>query len=82
MGEYRQESWAFKATFWRDSAWKRSFATGSPLYSLRPLRSRAGRWNRWEDEIVEQAGDNWVTGAADREQWSDKACEFADARFK
>ena len=33
-------------------------------------------------QIVEEASDNWVAGAANREQCSDMACEFADARFK
>ena len=85
MSEYREESWAFKATFWRNAEWKRNFEIGSPLHSLRPLRSRAGRWTRWEDQIVkfcESKGiDNWARCAADKTEWSEMASAFAREGF-
>jgi len=85
MGDYRENSWAYKATFWRDSAWKSEYVAG-PLYSMRPLRSRAGRWGRWEDELVQgfqQFGDGaWHAHAGDKKSWNDMAPAFAASRFK
>ena len=85
MSEYREESWAFKTTFWRDAEWERNFERGSPLHSLRPLRSRAGRWTRWEDEIVKFCErkhiGNWARCAADKNEWSEMASAFAREGF-
>ena len=85
MSQYRRDNWAFKTTFWRDSAWKHEHAAGTILHSIRPLRSRPGRWLRWEDEVVHgfellESGA-WRVSAAGRESWNDKAGLFADARF-
>ena len=85
MSQYLRDSWAFKTTFWRDSAWKHEHAAGTILHSIRPLRSRPGRWLRWEDEVVHgfellESGA-WRVSAAGRESWNDKAGLFADARF-
>ena len=81
MEEYRPESWAVKTTFWRSSAWRAENGPGSELYSLRPLRSRAGRWLRWEDEVQRYRrssglGD-WRREARNKTDWSGMAEEFA-----
>ena len=85
LGEYRKDSWAFKATFWRDSGWRGEHAPGGPYYSMRPLRSRAGHWSRWEDEIVrgyQQFGDGaWSAHAGDKKHWNGMAQVFAESRF-
>ena len=85
MREYRPESWAYKATFWRASQWRSDYAVGSYLHSGRPLRSRAGRWSRWEDEIVlgfQHIGEgSWSTHATRKKQWNDLAQVFAESRF-
>jgi hypothetical protein len=85
MREYRRESWAFKATFWRDSRWRDEYAAGGPWYSGRPLRSRAGHWSRWEDELVrgyQQFGDGaWFEHAGDKKHWNSLAQAFAESRF-
>ena len=85
MGHYRADSWALKATFWRDAAWKQDYSRGQLLHSVRPLRSRAGRWNRWEDEIVKGSKElgvlNWILKASDKTWWNENALEFARSVF-
>ena len=85
MGGYRAHSWAYKTTFWRDAAWKENYSRGTFLFSTRPLRSRAGRWSRWEDEIVygsSQLGVSaWNLEAANKKWWSESATVFAAVRF-
>ena len=85
MGQYRPTSWAFRSTFWRDAAWKRDFDRGQLLHSVRPLRSRAGRWNRWEDEIVRGSRqldvETWASKCTDKKWWDENALAFADAIF-
>ena len=85
MSGYRPNSWALKATFWRDDDWKAEFAEGMPLHSTRPLRCRAGRWKRWEDEIVKfskKLGTKWKTKAEDKTKWKDAAGTFAEFSFR
>ena len=86
MGGYCKESWTFKTTFWRDAEWKRDYEPGGFLYSARPLRSRAGRWTRWEDEIVRafaaRSDGRWRGGAADKKAWNSMAEGCAAAVFK
>ena len=86
MGNYRKESWAFKATFWRGYAWRVENAFGSEFFSSRPLRSRAGRWSRWEDQIATFCAsigeENWMMLANDKEEWEGKRTEFAAFTWK
>jgi len=80
MREYMQERLSFKSAFWRGSRWRGDYVVGGPLYSMRPLLSRAGRWSRWEDEIVhgfQQIGDGtWSAHAADKKHWNGMAQMF------
>jgi len=82
MVNYRQDSWAAVATFWRDANWKADYIRGSVLHSCRPLRSRAGRWSRWEDAIhafcVHTNIENWRLKAQDKGSWSGLADNFVD----
>ena len=84
MREYRPDSWAVKATFWRDSAWKADYGPGGRLFHVRPLRARAGRWNRWEDEIAEHYHrmhpGAWTDMANDKEAWNEMCSSFCVRR--
>ena len=74
--QYEEESWDYIATRWRDASWQAQNAC-----ERRPLRSRAGRWGRWEDDIMKycrQFGEtDWITFALDKTAWEDKASHFA-----
>ena len=86
MESYREDSWAFRTTFWRGSAWRAENKPGSALHSLRPLRPRPGRWLRWEDEIahyVENCGQgNWREAARDKSISISMAADFSNWRWK
>jgi hypothetical protein len=81
MAAYRDNSWAYIATFWRDAQWTADNARGSLLFSSRPLRSRAGRWSRWEDEIVRYCAD-WRNIAGNKQDWSKRADAFMKTVWK
>ena len=86
MEDYRSESWAFKATFWRDLMWKRDYGLGSALYSCRPLRARPGRWRRWEEEVWRYSWslgiEDWRRFAKDKLAWHRAAEDFAKFVWK
>ena len=81
MEHYRPDSWAFKATTWRDLGWKIEHGPGSESYSLRPLRARPGRWRRWEEEIGRYCASigvkDWRLLAGDKSKWHGAATDFA-----
>ena len=81
LRDYRPDSWAVKTTFWRDAQWRLVFGQGE----YRPLRARAGRWRRWEDEIHQAyqhvGGGTWTSLARYKDQWHDLADAFSERRF-
>ena len=79
MSAYRSDSWALKATFWRDLRWQSETLADAEFFSSRPLRSRAGRYRRWETEIASFCATlnaDWTVLAADKELWSKLAADF------
>jgi len=81
MAAYRESSWTFKLTVWRDSYWMSMQQPDSAEYSSRPLRARAGRFRRWEHEahtfaslmVLDVA---WVVLAQDKKSWNDLTSAF------
>ena len=75
-----EETWLYKTTFWRDSAWQ----TVMDGYSLRPLRPSQRRWMRFEDCIRrffnELGGLPWAQAALDKESWNGNSEMFATWR--
>ena len=72
----------YRATIWKNAAW-RSFQTSNlPGYAARIVRSRPGRWRRWEDEIhnfCSTALVSWKDLALDRDDWSQREMGFLEA---
>ena len=80
MADYRPDSWAIRSTMWRGSKWHGETKNDKELFNVRPLRSRPGRWNRWEDEVVKfccEIGLDWWEAARDKLVWKSLAPEFA-----
>ena len=68
--------WLWSVTSWRDDQWAQHQIQGS-----RPLRTRAGRWTRWEDSVKRFVGQqscmHWRDQAQDRDAWRALAQPFA-----
>eukprot|EP00973_Karenia_brevis_P022946 3159671-Karenia_brevis.AAC.1 len=81
MGCYRPGSWTYITTCWRDGRWRKENAVGTVFYSLRPLRSRPGRWTRWEDEISRYCKTmdihDWFAYAQHKDAWQGLSENFA-----
>ena len=74
MREYRPQSWAFKATVWRDAEWD------AAVVGPRLRRSRMGPWTRWENPLLkfcrERGLGNWKRLAQNRDDWAAHGCDF------
>ena len=73
-----RERWARRTTEWRNNDWWNSQAKRTLSC---PVRSRAGRFHRWEDEFVSFAQHNhweedWFHKANDIQFWASKEDEF------
>ena len=68
--------WVWRVTFWRDREWTDD--VGGDCF--RPMRRRAGRWSRWEDEVQKYAASigwsRWSEAARDRDAWKCVADSF------
>ena len=77
LANMEQSRWARKTTMWRDSAWWRDQAQTS---RTRPLRSRPGRFSRWEDDMCRFAEfkglPSWQESARNQDLWQDLAQDF------
>ena len=76
MATCRPESWAYRATVWRGSKWHDETKADGFLYNLRPLRSRAGRFSRSENEVATFC-TSWTELASDKAWWQANAKSFA-----
>ena len=67
------ERWARRVTVWRDSEWSPWQLTGASAYGTRPIRSRAGHFQRWENELCQYAASigeqSWQSIALDKSLW-------------
>jgi hypothetical protein len=74
------DTWLYRVTTWRDSAWQRLAMDMGGARELRPSRRR---WTRWEDPLrtycVAHDLQQWTDLAANREQWEGYAEAFAHA---
>ena len=63
-------SWAWRATFWRDSGWTEAMRDES----TREKRPSRQRWMKWEDTLrryATQAGlRQWARAAGNRNEWA------------
>ena len=85
MASYRADSWAYRATVWRGSKWHSEIKGDAELFHIRPLRSRRGRFTRWENEIAifcEEKGFQWTLLAEDKLQWRHLTNEFVKQTWK
>ena len=66
----------WKVTAWRDEQWQEL------QQGHRPLRSRPGRWTRWEDPVriyaSRDSAGHWKAQANDREGWKKRAGPFIE----
>ena len=80
MGGLRPESWAYILTRWRDSRWRADNGPGTDSFSNRPLRSRPGRWSRWDNELATFCETNglgeWSAQALEPETWMELKQDF------
>ena len=71
------QTWLYKVTSWRDSAWQR---LSDDIGMQRVTRPSTGRWMKWEDPIRRycsaQGLKAWEELAADREQWTEHTERF------
>ena len=69
-------------TFWRDAQWwnEQSRDPADYHYQLRPIRSRRGRFTRWEDQLENfmkgQQLMSWKKAAKDADLWKRLEREF------
>ena len=73
------DSWVWKVTTWRDSAWN---DIALECGSFRPLRPSRRRWMKWEDNLrrfsASQELGVWTDVTSDRETWASWRDAFAD----
>ena len=77
IGIMPTDRWARRVTTWRDNAWWNTQSKG--IVSC-PIRSRPGRFVRWEDDLVafaaEKNWESWFKAAADPEVWGAHEKEY------
>ena len=75
------DTWLYRVTSWRDSAWQRLAMEVGGARDLRPSRRR---WMKWEDPLRRFCNahglPDWMELAKDREQWSKLEAVFCEWR--
>jgi len=71
------DTWLYRVTTWRDSAWQ---SLASEMGGSRELRPSRRRRMKWEDPLRRFCSTNdlqpWTALATNREQWAEYAAEF------
>ena len=70
--EQRSRKWRFAGKVARvgETKWSYRLLRWKPFFRCSPQRCVGHPHRRWEDSIVEMAGDEWVEAAADQELWA------------
>ena len=75
--------WAKRMTQWRDHTWWEQQSKGTVGC---PIRSRPGRFSRWEDEFVSYAKhagwDSWVVAASNPTTWQENEQHFIEHAWR
>ena len=71
------DTWLYRVSTWRDSAWQ---VLSAELGGSRELRPSTRRWMKWEDQLRRYCSEKglkpWNKLAADREQWEEHTDAF------